>query len=171
MLKKLSADQLPDVAGADDERALTVRRLASSGGARKRTHRGHCDDREQPKADQSPRARRVQPENPRGGIGEPNADGDEMEEVDELVDAGVRRALFVAIVEAIQLRNDDPRRNGGEEHPGLRRDTQALVNAAADESGDNDKCKRKSCDIGCHQEAADQPATPPAGGLGGGLER
>ena len=53
----------------------------------------------------------------------------------------------------------------------MRRDTQAAVNAAADESGDNDKCKRKSRDIGCHQEAADQPATPPAGGLGGGLER
>ena len=46
MLKKLSADQLPDVAGADDERTLTVRRLASSGGALFRQTRLGMDMRE-----------------------------------------------------------------------------------------------------------------------------
>ena len=48
---------------------------------------------------------------PGAGVEDPGADGDEVEHADDVVGRRVIRALLVAVVEAVELRGDDP---GGE---------------------------------------------------------
>ena len=61
VLEELPRSQLADVAGADDDRVLEVERTAPRARARKSTHRGDEDDRQEPERDQPRHVRLATP--------------------------------------------------------------------------------------------------------------
>ena len=116
VVEQLAPDQLPDVTRADDHRVLDVGRIAARQPARDRTQSGDADERQEPERRQLRLVRMGEPDEPRGREEEPEADGDQMEDADYLVCRGVRGTRFVAVIEAVELRDHGPEREQEQKH-------------------------------------------------------
>ena len=120
MLEQLPRDQLTDVAGSDDDRVLEIAHMTSAVRARGRAPgRDQCDGCRPEDRDLARRRmgeiRQVQPEDEQA-----RADRDHVEHARELVAGRVVGALLVALVEAVELCDDDPGRKGQYEEDELR---------------------------------------------------
>ena len=110
MLEELPGDELPDLARAEDDRVLQVRDPVPAEGASRRAADGDQADREAPEDDQLEKCRVGEPGDPGTEVEDPGADGDEVEHAQELVDGRVVGPLLVVVVEAVELRAEDPAR-------------------------------------------------------------
>ena len=111
MLEELARDQLADVARADDD-ACSARRagLRRQHAAGERPQRRDERDRERARRPPASRGRDRRARSARSARRRPGADGDEVEDADDVVDRRVVGALLVAVVEAVELRDHDPDR-------------------------------------------------------------
>ena len=82
-----------------------------------------------------------------------------MEDADHLVDGGMVDVLFVALVQAVELRRDNPERDRQEEHAEL--EVRACVSLIVrDQTGDEERADEPG-DVGNQQRAPNEPASPP----------
>src|SRR5688572_17643133 len=119
MLSELAADELSDVPRTDDDDALDERRVPPNHSTRERARPGDERDREQPEDSQLLLVWIGQTSDPREREEQPHADGHEVENTDELVHGRVVGQLLVEVVEAVELRADDPGRKRQDEHEQL----------------------------------------------------
>src|SRR5438552_748483 len=119
MLEELPRHLLPGPAGADDHSFLDVARVtpacSSCSSARKRDEYDCTEPEDADLVDA-----RVA-EAPQTGAGEddPSADRDDVEDSSEVVDRTVICSLLVSVVEAVDLRDEHPDRQGQRKQPGL----------------------------------------------------
>ena len=120
MLQVLVRDQLPDIAGADDDRVLDVLGPASADRAGATTGERDQHDRERPEGSRLLEVRREEAGRVPDAVGDPDRHRDEMEDADDVVDGRVVGALLVAVVERVELRGDHPGRQRDQEKQPLR---------------------------------------------------
>jgi len=116
MLQELAAYELPDVTCADDDRVLEVRDAAAARRPRERPRGSHEDHGEHPEGSQLRELRIGEPGRQRAEREQPGSDRDQVEHADHVVDRRRVGPALVAFVEAVQLREDDPRGQRQEEH-------------------------------------------------------
>ncbi len=121
MLQDLAAEQLADVAGADDDAVLNVREAQPRG--RARGDAAERDERERERPEQG-RLLRVDVD-AAGRVADdperPGRHGDQVEDADEIVGGRVLGALLVVVVEPVEPREDDPRRAASGRRAGTHR--------------------------------------------------
>ena len=92
------------------------------------------------------------------GVEQPGADRDEVEDADDVVGRRVVGALLVAVVEAVELRRDDPERQRREEDRPPRRADVATAGRRAGYSRLRDEEREQQPDeVGGEQHPAHQP--------------
>src|SRR5437016_2481915 len=142
MLKELATDQLPDLSRADDQRILDVRRLPPCEGPGCRSRRHDEEKSKEPKRCELRLVRVRETDEPRGGVEEPDAYGDEVEDADDLVGGRVRGALLVAVVETVELGRQDPHRQQSQEDDRLDADSDLADELGPVEEGLDDRKSR-----------------------------
>ena len=168
MLKELATDQLPDLSRADDQRILDVRRLPPCEGPGRRSRRHDEEKSKEPKRCELRLVRVRETDEPRGGVEEPDAHGDEVEDADDLVGGRVRGALLVAVVETVELGRQDPHRQQSQEDDRLDADSDLADELGPVEEGlDDRKSRRQRQEVGREQHSPHEPAAPhsPGGNL------
>ena len=162
MVQELPGDQLPDLAGADDHGVLQIRDVAPRYGARRSASEGDESDRRRPEQHQLRRRRMGEPGEVRADGEDPRADRDHVEDAREVVRGRVVGPLLVALVEAVQLRDDDPAGHGGEEGEDL---GARIEHADPGASGRQPLCQQKREHKPGHvrgqQHPPDEPAATP----------
>src|SRR6266851_428308 len=96
-----------------------------------------------------------------------------MEDVDDFVCRRVRRAFLVAVVEAVELRRDDPRREPRDEDRRFGADPDTADQVVADEEKlRREERSEEAEDVRGQQRSPDEPApaNPPRDGLPRGGE-
>ena len=102
VLQDLAADQLADVACTDDHRVLLIRDAATDDRPRDPAVEGHDQRRGRPQQDDGSDVGRAA-ERRRDGDHEKRADGEDMEDADQVADRRVVRIYLVPVVEAVEL--------------------------------------------------------------------
>ena len=169
VLEQLARHQLADVARADDDGVLEVEDAPPAdrpGGAaadRDEDERRDAEERE------LAQLRIREAERPERQRDQPHAGRDQVQDADDLVDRRMVGALLVSLVEPVQLRQDDPERQAGQEHQQLLRVRRAVEDAAGVEGRDQEERQRQAGDVGEEQHAPDEPAAPLVRQLGAAL--
>jgi hypothetical protein len=168
MLKELSPDQLADLPRADDHRILLVCNAAAAERARGCAAERDEGDGERPEERELDDVWARKTRQPGSHDENPRADRDHVEDVPHVVDRGVVRALLIALVEAVELGDDDPCRQGSEEeHPLHRRvDRVRSVRVRSQQELGGDKCNPETEQVGGEQHASDEPSPPADRGRG-----
>ena len=170
VLEQLARDELADVAGADDDGVLEVEDAPPAdrpGGAaadRDEDERRDAEERElaqlRIREAERPERQRDQP------------DAAVAIRCRTPTTSSMRRmvgALLVSLVEPVQLRQDDPERQAGQEHQQLLRVRRAVEDAAGVEGRDQEERQRQAGEVGEEQHAPDEPAAPLVRQLGAAL--
>ena len=122
VLQELPPDQLSDLPRADNHSVLLVRDAGAAEGSRSRAAERDQGDGERPEECELSDVGVRKTRQPRSHDENPRADRDHVEDVQHVVDRGMVCALLVTLVEAVELGDDDPCRQGSEEeHPLHRR--------------------------------------------------
>ena len=155
MLEEFPRDGLTDLACSDDERVLHVDRVPAGDPAgadprqRDERHRRSPEDRH------AHDVRGRQTERDRADDVEPREQCHEDEDPGEIVGGRVVGALFVAVVEAVELGQDDP---DGEQRNEEREFRPASERGPRSRATAEDVRTRQTDDVSEEQQAADQPA-------------
>ena len=119
MILDLVGEQVRDAARADDDDVLRIGTLATTDrAARGAQDRDECD-RKEPEHDEACQVRIWKTDDVRDDEEAPRPQCDELEDTDHVVDRRVVGSLLVAIVEAIDPREEHPEWEGGDEQPDL----------------------------------------------------
>ena len=96
---------------------------------------------------------------PREAVEDPQGDRDQVKDADELVDRGMDGPLLVAVVQAVELRGDDPQWQRRKEDPdfGAHADRVDLWGPSAEESLGREKGGQQADDIRRSKQPADEP--------------
>ena len=127
MLKELLGDTLSDVPRADDERVQDVGVASPAQRTRDRAADRDESDREHPEERELRKARVCEIEDVREREEEPRADGEHVEDAEELVDARVIGSLLIARVEVVDATQNDPEWQGQSKEDDLRVGADAVV--------------------------------------------
>src|SRR5436190_11557978 len=157
VLAEFSTDELPDVAGADDDRVLPVQGVTTCDRACDSAGGGDGRNREKPEDGQLLLARISKAEEPHRRVEKPDPDGDQVEHVGEVVDAGMCSPFLVAVVEAVRLRGEDPGRDRGHEGQRLVHSHRA-DQVALEDVGDADKRRCQPDYVGRDEQPTYEPA-------------
>ena len=159
MLEQLPPDQLPDVPGADDHGVLDVPGMASHERPRGRPRADYAEQRQQPERRQLPLVRSRETDEPGRRVKRQHADRDQVEDIQHLVSGGMRRTFLVAVVEAVQLRGDEPGRQSQHEDHRLESGANPAFDAPSSEEnfGRCERCQKPG-DVGGQQRSPDKPA-------------
>src|SRR5579862_9423344 len=160
MLNDLARDELSDVAGADDDRVLSVARMTST---RRACHASaECDeDRCGTPEQREFLHRRVDRAGQRGEkVKQPREDRHELEDGDELIDRRMVCPLLVAVVEPAELGGENPEREHcrGDADLGRLAEPIEAVATSAREQLSEPQCGRQSENVSEQERAPDQPA-------------
>ena len=160
VLQELPGRELPDVAGAEDDRVLEIRRAPSRCRTSEGTRGRDEDGREQPEVDKTSNVWVAHARSPGGDEVEPRAEGDEMEDTDHLVDGRVVDLLLVALVQPAELGGDDPERNHHQHDADLDARMGIAARPGRYELGQKER-QQQGGDVGAEERAAHEPAAPP----------
>ena len=165
MLAQLARHEAPDLARADDDRALRVGGGQPAQRSCTRTRRCDEEHRGDREDEQLGHIGVRQIRHPGTEEDEPRADGDELADTDEVVDGGVVGPRSVAVVQVPGVRNEDPDRDHQREDQVLLADGKVISASVAAEEllGDHER-ENETEKIGGEQCPAQKPA--PAAGLG-----
>ena len=163
VLAELLRDELADVAGPDDDGVLHVGEVTSGESAGQRARGGDPDDGEEPESEQPLEAGIDPMRDRREGEEQPAAHRDQVEDPDEVVGGGVVGALLVEVVEAVELRDDHPGRQAQaeDEQLDLRGDGIGAPGLLEEERR-GEEGEREPDEVGQHEHAAHEPASPHA---------
>jgi hypothetical protein len=170
---ELPRQQPRRVAAPEQDRILGERRAAAAVGTGPEPGEHDENDREAPEHDQLGRVRARDPTQTADDEEEPGPDRHDLEDADQVVDGRVPGVLFVSIVEAVQLREQEPARQRGEEEEKLRVAAERVrrrVPAAVDDRGEQER-RAQPADVGHRERAANQSATPTLPRAGHGAVR
>ncbi len=161
MVEVLAREQLADFPFADDDRVLEIRELPATPRARHSARGRDEHDRECPEHRELRQGGTCESRHPRNGEQQPRADGDEVEHAHHVVHGRVVGALLVAVVQPVELRDDDPRRQREEEHEVLPAHRHVIDRSAGwkDRFGDQER-QGEPDDVGEEQCAPDEPPAP-----------
>ena len=150
---------MTDVAGAHNDRVLKIRDVASAQGARSDPRERYEHHRGRPEQDELQCLRMCQTREVRARREDPGADGDDMEDADEIVGGRMVRALFVAVVEAVQLRDHYPERERGQEEKRLGSSVGELCPPmGGDQKFGEQESSHQAEDVRAQEHAPDEPA-------------
>ena len=162
VLTDLARDQLPDLAGADDDRVLDVGRRTQADAAREHPAAGYEQRRQDPEHDQLPRPRIGDPGQPAAEEEDPGAERDQMDDADEVVDGRIAEALIVVAVEAVHCREQHPGRQAEEEDGELvHRPRTGPLGAQPENEYAREERRRQSGRVCKNERAANQRPTAP----------
>ena len=105
--------------------------------------------------------RRRHARQPGAGEEQPDADGDEVEDADEIVDGRVVRPLLVVVVEAVELRQRAPRAEGSATKSTKSSMTSRRSSPSVERSERESRrrrTRREADDVGGEQHPAHEPA-------------
>ena len=171
VLEQLPGHELAHVACADDHRVLQIGDVpaaeAPCDAPRDRDEHDGRDQEERKPAEGG----LGDPERPQGQRDHPQTRRRQMEDADDVFRRRVIGALLVALVEAVELRQDDPERQADQEEQRLAADRQAAAEQPrlAREGLCHQERERQADDVGHEQRAPNQPATPLVGPCGAAL--
>ena len=161
MLEQLAGDQLPDVSSANDDRVLEVRDVPP---LIARAPTRSIDTNAIASAQNTTSFGMVGWRRPVSRVEDvegPDGHRDHVEDAGEVVDRRVVGALFVLVVEAVQLRDEHPRRDGGDERDDLVRRVEHTGRArAGDEPFREQQRGEQADDVGGDEHATDEPSAP-----------
>ncbi|MEZ5098363.1 MAG: hypothetical protein R3C15_00815 [Thermoleophilia bacterium] len=171
MLHQLARDELADVARAEDQRVLQVEQAPAAGRPGDGPRGGDQHDRERPEGGELVDVRVGHPRHHRADEDDERPDGHEQEDADEVVDRRVLGAQVVVVVEAEELREDDPGGQRAEEQQPLdeRVDPTHLATGAEDEL-DHEHGDGEAEDVGQDEHAPDERAAPVRAPLAGAAQ-
>ncbi len=161
MLANLACHELPDLARSEDDRPHRVR----AGATCQRPRHGASDDdeadRQQPEDDETTQLRGRQVGHPRQRLEEPGAERDHDEHPDELVHGRVVGTFLVALVQPVELRQDEPHGQHEEEQEHLALGLHAVGRCRRRERRGREHEGRRDPDRVCDEKRApDDPSTP-----------
>ena len=164
MHQVLPRDQLADMAAADHDGVLDVRGTAAHDAARHRAADGDEQDREAPEKRRLLQVGVRDAGHPRSGKEDPHAHGDQVEDADDVVGRRVIRPFLVAVVEAVELGRDHPRRQADHEEDEQLGDVRVdLVEDMAERDLRHEEGSDQPDEVRTEQRPADEPpAAPPA---------
>ena len=119
MLLDLVGEQLRDLARPDDDDVLHVRHLTASDQPAERAKERDERDRDQPEHDEPPEVRVRHVDDVREDEVGPGSERERLEHADDVVDGRVVGTLLVAVVEAVDVEQEDPERHRRREEDDL----------------------------------------------------
>jgi hypothetical protein len=161
MVEELARDRLPDVARAHDDGVLEVGRVPAAIATRARTperdeHRG-----ERPEGGDAPKLRVGETAEVRAGEEHPCPERDHVQDADQVVGRRVVGPLLVAVVETVELGEDDPAGKRREEEEVLGLECDSPRGPRAERKLRSQEGASEPEDVGGQQHPAHEPAAPP----------